>query len=102
MTFAIVWTLGTFALTFGEYVAARNALDTGRFTIVEGPVSDLKTTPKSESFTVSGKTFSYSDYAVVPGFNKMRLNGGPIERGMYVRITYVDNTILRLEIARSP
>jgi hypothetical protein len=53
-----------------------------------------------ESFVVGGRRFSYSDYSVTPGFNNTRSHGGPIDNGVYVRITHRGNTILRLEIAR--
>jgi hypothetical protein len=69
-----------------------------------GPVTDFRPMPREghadESFVVGGRRFSYSDYSVTPGFSNTRSHGGPIDNGVYVRITHRDNTILRLEIAR--
>lgn len=100
LIFVVGWTIATFFVTFSQYITARDALKSARFDVVEGPVTSFKTTPKSETFTVSYKTFSYSDFMIAPGFNNIRSQGGPIRTGIYVRVTYTDNTILRLEIAR--
>jgi hypothetical protein len=104
LIFAACWTFGAFILTFTQYIAARDALFAGRFSVVEGPVTDFKPMPHEghgqESFTVAGKRFSYSDFVVVPGFNNSRSHGGPIDSDIYVRVTYSGSTILRLEIAR--
>jgi hypothetical protein len=102
--FALIWTFGTFILTFTEYIAARDALTSGRYSVAEGQVVGFKPMPYEghgrESFTVAGKRFSYSDFEVMPGFNNTHSHGGPIDNGVYVRVTYSGNTILRLEIAR--
>jgi hypothetical protein len=98
--FAIAWTIGAFVLTFSDYLFARNSLITGRFEVVEGEVRDFKSTSKQESFVVAGHRFEYSDGVLVSGFNNMRSNGGPVDAGQHVRVTYRGNAILRLEIAR--
>jgi hypothetical protein len=102
--FSLVWTVATFALTLGDYIAARNALISGRANVVEGVVTDFRPMPYEgharESFVVAGKEFSYSDFGVTAGFNNTRSHGGPIDKGVYVRVTHRGNTILRLEIAR--
>jgi hypothetical protein len=102
--FSLVWTVAAFALTLGDYIVARNALISGQAGVIEGVVTDFRPMPyeghADESFTVSGKRFSYSDYSVTAGFNNTRSHGGPIDNGVYVRITHRGNTILRLEIAR--
>jgi hypothetical protein len=51
-----------------------------------------------ESFDVAGVPFRYSDYQVSVGFNNTASHGGPIREGLPVRISFVGNTILRLEI----
>jgi hypothetical protein len=102
--FCVSWTVGTFILTFTQYIAARDALISGRYFVAEGPVADFNPMPYAghgeESFTVAGKRFSYSDFEVMPGFNNSRAHGGPIDSGVYVRVSYSGNTILRLELAR--
>jgi hypothetical protein len=52
-----------------------------------------------ESFVVDGKRFSYSDFIVTSGFHNAASHGGPIRAGLYVRVSYIGNVILRLEIA---
>ena len=72
--------------------------------VVDGLVSSFKPMPTEghamESFCVQSKCFYYSDYVVTPGFNNTSSHGGPIKLGIHVRVTYVGNTILKLEIAR--
>lgn len=51
-----------------------------------------------ESFNVNGVKFEYSDYVITPGFNNAASKGGPIKEGLPVRISYIDGTILKLEV----
>jgi hypothetical protein len=51
-----------------------------------------------ESFCVSGVCFRYSDYVVTAGFNQTSSHGGPIRDGLPVRVTYIGNTIVKLEV----
>jgi hypothetical protein len=101
--FALSWTLVTFFGTYGGYSNARNALDSGKYSVVEGPVTQFVPMPytghSEESFVVGGKRFSYSDFIVTSGFHNTASHGGPIRAGLYVRVSYVGNVILRLEIA---
>jgi len=75
----------------------------GRYSIVEGPVTDFVPMPNEghsyESFTVQGRRFTYSDYEVTSGFHNSTSHGGPIRQGLYVRVTYMGNLILRLQVA---
>jgi hypothetical protein len=52
-----------------------------------------------ESFTVNGKTFSYSD-SDTNGFNITNASSGPfrVRDGLQVRVTFVDKKIVRLEV----
>lgn len=83
--------------------SARRVLEGGDFKVVEGEVRNFKPMPYGgrvyESFEVSGVPFRYSDYEVSAGFNNAASHGGPIREGLRVRIAYVGNTILRLEVA---
>jgi hypothetical protein len=102
--FALLWTAGTFLGTFLQYRAVISDLGTGRYSVVEGPVTNFVPMPHTghseESFMVKGHRFSYSDYVVTPGFHNTASHGGPIREGLYVRITYSGNQILRLEVAQ--
>jgi hypothetical protein len=89
--------------TLREYHRATSDFLEGRYSIVEGPVTDFVPMPYQghalESFTVSGHRFSHSD-VVTAGFRNTASNGGPIREGLYVRITYTGNLILRLEVGQ--
>src|SRR5262245_23553961 len=102
---ALLWTAVAFVGTFVPYIASRNALRTGAYSLVEGSVTDFVPQKREgkgpqESFTVAGQRFEYSAYTPLPGFNTPHSHGGPIQEGVYVRIAHKANTILRLEIAR--
>jgi hypothetical protein len=103
--FAIFWTTLSFITTYGHYLSLRDAYTAGNFEVVEGPVENYEPKPASspnrESFTVAGQRFEYSDHTVTPGFNTTREYGGPIDAGVYVRISHVDAAIVRLEAERS-
>ena len=103
LIFALLWTLVTFVATFGEYRYAVNALNYGRYQIIEGPVTDFFPMPyeghSQESFMVGGHHFSYSNYKITAGFHNAASHGGPIREGLHVRVSYVGNLILRLEVA---
>lgn len=85
-----------------QHTSLWNAVRQGEGTVVEGYVQSY--TPKlvhdheaDESFRVGERTFSYSGYEMI-GFHHTKVRGGPIEEGVYVRVTYVGDTIVRLEV----
>ena len=49
---------------------------------------------------MNGQYFSYSDYDLTKGFNQTQSHAGPLKEGVQVRITHVDGSIVKLEIAR--
>jgi hypothetical protein len=104
LTFALVWTLGSFAATYRDYQAALSALSNRKYRVVEGSVADFVPMPVAgrakERFVVRGVRFSYSDSIVTPGFHRTASHGGPIRQGLHVRVTYFGNLILRLEVAK--
>jgi hypothetical protein len=100
-----------FVIGFGSYRGdtygipeATQALREGRVSTVEGRVTDFVPMPygghPDEQFTVSGVRFSYSDYLIVPCFNNASSQGGPIKEGLWVRLSYRDNCILKIEVWR--
>jgi hypothetical protein len=97
LAFGLVIALLDSYFTSRNYLAYRDALNSGRTSFVEGTVTDLETLDKQESFSVYGVRFSYSDYGITEGFNNMSSHGGPIRQGLYVRIWYIDDVILKLE-----
>jgi len=104
LLFSLLWTGAVFGTTFQEYETVKAVFGAGRYSVAEGPVTNFVPMPYTghaeESFTVNGHRFSYSDYVVTQGFNNTASHGGPIREGLYVRITYYGNLILRLEVAQ--
>jgi len=82
--------------------SARHALESGDFKIVEGEVRNFRPmtrgSKEDESFEVGGVPFRYGDGKLSAGFEHTARQGGLIHEGLPVRITYRDNTILRLEV----
>jgi len=101
--FAVVWTLFAFVGTLRDYSDLASAFRKGRCEVTEGVVSDFHPMPYSghqmEWFVVGGKHFEYSDYVVSAGFNNTASHGGPIQKGVRVRIHHCGNDIARLEVA---
>ncbi len=102
LIFALVWTAACFFFTFQQYKTAAWHLKTAQYTVVEGPVTDFVPNPykDAESFVVNGHRFSYAQAIVTTGFRQTAADGGPIREGLYVRISYSGNLILRLEVAQ--
>jgi hypothetical protein len=91
---------------WGSWVARQHdgarALRTGRYSQVEGQVSNFHPMPLEahppESFTIGQETFSYSDYVVTPCFNNTSSHGGPIRPGLTLRVSFNDDCILRIDL----
>jgi hypothetical protein len=88
------------AFVYRDYRKVTTALKEGQYLVVEGPVEDIFEFPSKdrERFTVDGKRFSYSSYEITAGFNTTAAHGGPIHQGANVRVSYLGNLILRLEV----
>jgi len=102
--FSIFWTITAFLVTLGAYWSGRETLLTGKAQYVEGVVQDFVPMPYQghavESFDVNGVSFHYSDFIVGGGFNNTSSHGGPIRAGMFVRIWYSGNDILKLQVPK--
>jgi hypothetical protein len=100
--FACLWSGLAFATMFHEYLNLRSEYRHGQFSIVEGPVTNFHPMPyeghQDECFSVESQTFCYSDYGITAGFNNSTSHGGPIRTGLPVRVSYIGNTIVRLEV----
>jgi hypothetical protein len=87
--------------TFG-LVEQTQKLRRGNVRTIEGPVTEFVPMPYAghsyERFTVHGVSFSYSDFETQPCFNQSRSHGGPIAEGLWVRISYEGNCIMRIEV----
>lgn len=70
----------------------RAAVASGSTKVVEGLVTDYLAPKKGvETYFVNGVEFTYSDFGPASGFTNTHAYGGPIQPGLQVRITYVDN-----------
>ena len=99
----LVWTvIGVVLIT--ECASLKDALRAGRVSVIEGTVEDFRPmlvpSNKDESFRVKGRVFRYSDYNLSSGFSTTVSHGGPIREGLTVRISYVSDKIVKLEIFR--
>jgi len=81
----------TFELSKGRVFCGRGSSQNFRPMPYEGH--------QDECFSVQAQTFCYSDYVVTVGFNNSASHGGPIREGLRVRVSYIGNTIIRLEVA---
>ena len=101
--FGIAWS-GAWFLNYSIYARLHGAVDRQEYRVVEGRVTKFVPMPyqghANESFVVDGHKFSYSDYDLTKGFNWTQSHGGPIRDGLQVRITYVGDSIVKLEIAK--
>lgn len=102
--FAVLWTITVTYFTFSDYSSLAKAQANNKFQVVEGVVTEFRPMPVTghamERFCVSGKCFEYSDYVSAAGFNNTSSHGGPIHEGLQVRVSYIGNSILKLEIAK--
>jgi hypothetical protein len=71
----------------------------GNFSVLEGVVKNLVSRSKRESFSVNNHNFEYSSHDLTEcGFN---LNSATtIREGMYVRISFANGRILKLEVPK--
>jgi hypothetical protein len=101
--FGLLW-VGLGTLNYSHFANLRNTARIGGAEVVEGEVKEFVPMPyeghAQETFVVSGRTFSYSDYDETKGFNHTQSHGGPMREGLQVRIAHVDGSIVKLEIAR--
>ena len=100
--FAVLWTLVAGVSTWREYARLVDASRSAEARVVEGPVSEFRPMPASghaqEHFCVAEACFDYSDFIVTAAFNNTSSHGGPIHEGLPVRVTYVGNAIVKLEV----
>ena len=99
--FFLIFTAPTLYFTWHKYVTLKRDYLNGKAAYTEGVIQDFVSLPKQESFSVNGHQFSYSDYVITPTFNNMSTHGGPIRGGLKVKIWFVGNAILRLDVAQN-
>ena len=86
-----------------QYYDIREAIAKGRAITIAGIVTQyVPYKTRTESFAVCGKTFEIDPNGSMPGFGLVGMTGSPVRPGTYVQISYVDNTITRLELCDHP
>lgn len=102
--FAVLWTLISFVSTYRDYSSLVEAEHSGHVQVAEGRVSNFHPMPVTghamERFCVGANCFSYSDYVITGGFNNTSSHGGPIKEGLPVKVTFVGNSIIKLEVGQ--
>ena len=98
-------------MVLGSGYRLRRALETGRFRLVEGVVTDFVPGSPSgngaESLTVRNDSqavhFEYGPMVLTPGYHTLAMRGGVLRAGVQVRIAYVAGptgpAIARIELA---
>ena len=102
LSFSVLWTILSGFFIYRDYARLVRAFEQDTVQYVEGPVQNFIPMPANghgvERFEVGGKRFEYSHNVASAGFNHTSTKGGPIHEGLQVRIGYVGDTIVRLEV----
>jgi hypothetical protein len=100
--FALMWLGLVFWLAGSEYLRAKSAYQRRTYSVAVGRVTDFRPMPyeghQDECFTDQPARFCYSDYEITSRFNKSASHGGPIREGLPVRVSYIGDVIMRLEV----
>jgi hypothetical protein len=103
LIFSVVWSVAWAGPGTVNFLRARRAMVEGRANVLEGIVHDFVPEPSqghaSECFSVQDKSFCYARHVLMPGFRQSQPADGPIHNGLHVRVHYLDDDILKLEIA---
>ncbi len=109
ITFAIGWmAIGVYQTARGYYSYRQllEARSRGEEQSVEGIVEnfspyDLQKNSPTESFKIDDHLFSYSPNEIRAGYRQTQAKGSPIKNGIYLRVSYMGDSITRLEICHS-
>jgi hypothetical protein len=101
--FGALW-IGAGVINYSNFANLRTAARDGSTEVVEGKVEQFVSIPRGghgkETFIVNGQYFAYSDYDLTQGFNHTQSHSGPMREGLQVRITHINGSIVKLEIAK--
>ena len=102
--FSLLITTLIFFITYRDYSELLEAESSGKLSVTEGKVKNFIPMPVAghamESFCVAESCFEYSDYVITGGFNNSTSHGGPINEGLQVRVSYLGNKIVKLEVEK--
>jgi hypothetical protein len=74
------------------------ALKTGQCQSVEGVVKVARQGPKSDDIQIANEDFEINYYIGTLGYRQIIAQGGVLRNGVQVRIHYLGNTILKVEV----
>jgi hypothetical protein len=101
--FSLIWLMATLGFPYSQYRRLASAYRSGGYSMVEGEVEDFKPMPfeghTDECFSVQSQRFCYSDFEIGAGFKNTSSHGGPIRQGLPIRVFYIGDTIVRLDVA---
>ena len=104
LAFVCLLTVLEVVSSYSDHSRLTEALRSGRASVAVGSVSNFKPMPAAghamERFCVSAACFEYSDFIITGAFNNTSSHGGPIREGLPVRVTYVGNSIVKLEVGQ--
>ncbi|PYL72356.1 MAG: hypothetical protein DMF26_16805 [Verrucomicrobia bacterium] len=103
---AVFWLyLHNFPYVFGHINNLVRTYQNGQYEIVEGQVQVLHEQPatghtKGDIITVNGKQFEVNYFYLTPAYRNTLAHGGVLNAGVYVRIYYHNDEILRVDIRK--
>lgn len=104
VSFFLLWAVGAYFVVGPAQSKLRKSYAEGSFNIVEGIVDSFNSNPRDrddnemESFRVHDQFFEYNYFELSPSFKHTAYHGGPLEEGMQVRVTYIGDVIVKLEV----
>lgn len=104
VSFSLLWAVGAYIAVGPSQSKLRKNYEEGVFQVVEGIVEDFNSNPSGrydnemESFRVNDQVFEYNYFEPSPGFKHTAYHGGPVKEGMQVRVSYVGDVIVKLEV----
>ncbi len=100
--FVLLWLSVATIPMWLEYTKLQKAYRLGHYSVVQGTVENFRPMPpqghSSECFSITNQTFCYADNVISAGFNNDSVHGGPIRAGLPVRVSYIGEDILKLEV----
>lgn len=101
LVLALLWNIVSMTNVW-HHLQLRAALARGEFSRTEGPITEYhalgERTHGLERFTVNNHSFGFIDGGFGPGFKRTRRTGGQLYMGSYVRVFYIGDTIVHLEL----
>jgi len=104
MILGLGWSLLSYSSARRQFTSYHASYAKGNFSVIEGKVENfvpmLPNGHSAERFTLGRIKFSYAEGIITPCFHHTQPHGGPMRDGLQVRISYVDDCILKLEVVQ--